>query len=90
MLLLEQRLPTGIPDCWGTSDAVIVSPDAVEVCDFKYGLGVRVDAEGNPQIRLYGVGALEAYGDLLGDVHTVRLHIFQPRLIPLLHGGDSG
>jgi hypothetical protein len=79
-LLLEQRLPTGIPDCWGTSDAVIVSPEVVEVVDFKYGLGLRVDAHENPQIRLYGVGALEAYGDLLGDVETVRLHIYQPRL----------
>jgi hypothetical protein len=79
-LLLEQRLPTGIPDCWGTSDAVIVSPTAVESVDFKYGLGVRVQAEGNPQLRLYGVGALEAFGDLLGDVNTVRLSIFQPRL----------
>jgi hypothetical protein len=80
VLLLEQRLPTGVPDCWGTSDAVIVSPDVVEVCDFKYGLGVRVEAQGNPQIRLYGVGALEAYGDMLGQVGVVRLHIFQPRL----------
>ncbi len=79
-LLLEQRLPTGIQDSWGTSDAVVVSPVAVESIDFKYGLGVRVEAVGNPQIRLYGVGALEAFGDLLGEVETVRLTIFQPRL----------
>lgn len=79
-LLLEQRLPTGIPDSWGTSDAIIVSPTTVESVDFKYGLGVQVEAEGNPQLRLYGVGALEAYGDLLGDVETVRLTVYQPRL----------
>lgn len=79
-LLLEQRLPTGIPECWGTSDAVIVSPDIVEICDLKYGMGVRVYAAGNPQLRLYGVGALESYGDLLGQVRTVRLTVFQPRL----------
>lgn len=79
-LLLEQRLPTGIPDCWGTSDAVIISPDAVESVDLKYGLGVRVYAVGNPQLRLYGVGALEEYGDLLGEVSTVCLTVFQPRL----------
>ncbi len=79
-LLLEQKLPTGLPDSWGTSDAVIVSPSAVESIDFKYGLGVRVEAQGNPQLRLYGVGALEAFGDLLGEVETVRLTVYQPRL----------
>jgi hypothetical protein len=80
VLLLEQRLPTGITDCWGTSDAVIVSPTVVEIVDFKYGLGVKVDAVENPQLRLYGVGALEAYGDLLGDVQVVRMWVHQPRL----------
>lgn len=38
-VLLEQRLYTGIPGCWGTSDAVIVSPEHVEVIDLKYGRG---------------------------------------------------
>lgn len=79
-LFLEQRLPTGIPDSWGTSDAVLVSPTFLESVDFKYGLGVRVEAEGNPQLRLYGVGALEAFGDLLGEVETVCLTVYQPRL----------
>jgi len=80
VLLLEQRLPAGIKDCWGTSDAVIVSPEVVESVDFKYGMGVKVDAQVNPQLRLYGVGALDTYGDLLGDVQVVRLHVHQPRL----------
>ena len=85
VLLLEQRLPTGIKDCWGTSDAVIVSPDVVESIDFKYGLGVKVDAQANAQLRLYGVGALDTYGDLLGDVKVVRLWVHQPRLGHLDH-----
>lgn len=79
-LLLEQKLPTGVPDSWGTSDAIIVSPTQVESIDYKYGLGVRVEVVGNPQLRLYGVGALESYGDLLGEVEQVRLTVFQPRL----------
>lgn len=80
-LLLEQRVATGLPDGGrGTSDAVLVSPVFLEIVDFKYGLGVRVDAAGNPQLRLYGVGALEVFGDLLGDVETVRCTVFQPRL----------
>lgn len=79
-LLLEQKLPTGVPDCWGTSDAVIVSPTMVESVDYKYGLGVKVEAAGNSQLRLYGIGALSEYGDLLGEVSRVRMTIFQPRL----------
>lgn len=79
-LMLEQRLPTGIPDCWGTTDAAIISPRHVEIVDFKYGQGIRVEAEGNPQLRLYAIGALESLGDLLGDVETVYMTVFQPRL----------
>lgn len=80
MVMLERRVQTGIPLCWGTSDTVIVSPDTVEIIDLKYGQGVMVDAYENPQLMLYGVGALEEYGDLLGEVGTVRMTIFQPRL----------
>ena len=79
-LLLEQRLPTGLPGCWGTSDAVVVSPTLIDVVDLKYGKGVAVEARGNPQLRLYGIGALEAFGDLLGEVEKVRLTIYQPRI----------
>lgn len=80
VLLLEQRLDTGVPTCWGTSDAVIVSPRHVEIVDFKYGAGVFVDAEDNSQLRLYAVGALDMYGDLLGHTEIVRVTVHQPRM----------
>lgn len=80
VLLLEQKLPTGIPSSWGTSDAVIVSPEHIIIVDLKYGLGVKVEAAGNPQLRLYGVGALEAFGDYLGVVEEITCMVFQPRL----------
>lgn len=76
----EERLSTGVPQSWGTSDAVIVSPLAVHIVDFKYGKGVRVEAAGNPQLRLYAAGAMDAYGDLLGDTEIVALTVHQPRL----------
>jgi hypothetical protein len=79
-LLLEQRVPTGVPSCWGTSDAVIVSPVHVEIVDLKYGSGTFVLVNGNPQLRLYGVGALEAFGDVLGDTEQVFITVFQPRM----------
>lgn len=79
-VLFEQRLETGVPGCWGTSDVVIFSPDHVEIIDLKYGSGVPVSATWNPQLMLYGVGALDAYGDILGDTDTVFTTIYQPRL----------
>lgn len=79
-LMLEQRMDTGVPTCWGTSDAVIVSTEHVEIIDFKYGQGVRVDAEGNSQLRLYALGALDTYGDLLGKTQEIRITVHQPRL----------
>lgn len=83
-LLLEQRIDSGIPSCWGTADAGIVSPHHVEVIDFKYGQGVPVEAHGNPQIRIYAVGFLDNYGDMLGETEVVRLTIHQPRLDHIL------
>ena len=80
VLLLEQRVPTGVPSCWGTADAVIVSPIHVEIIDLKYGQGVRVEVKDNPQLKLYGVGALEAFDDLLGEAEFVRITVHQPRL----------
>lgn len=58
---------------------MIVSDLTLEVIDFKYGKGVPVDAVGNPQARLYALGAIEAFGDLYG-FKSVRETIIQPRL----------
>lgn len=84
VLFLEIRVFPGIPECWGTSDTIIVSPVHVEVIDFKYGAGVAVEAHGNPQLRIYAVGALEEYGDLLGDTELVRITVHQPRMDHIL------
>ena len=80
-LLVEQRLTMDrwAPGCFGTSDAVIVSDEVLIVIDLKYGKGVPVSAEGNPQARLYGLGAVNEYGDLYG-FQEVRTVICQPRL----------
>lgn len=80
VLLLEQRMNTGVPTSWGTSDVVIVSPTHVEIIDLKYGAGLAVSAWGNEQLRLYGCGALDTYGDVLGDTQRIYMTVFQPRL----------
>jgi hypothetical protein len=84
IIMLEQRLDTGVPTCWGTSDAVLVSPQHVEIVDFKYGAGVEVEARGNPQLRLYALGALDKYGDILGETEVIRITVHQPRMGHLL------
>ena len=80
-LMIEQRVDFSdwVPEGFGTSDAIIVNEDVIEVIDLKYGKGVRVDAEGNSQMRLYALGACAMFGDLY-DFKTVRMTIVQPRL----------
>jgi hypothetical protein len=65
---------------WGTADVIIARGDEIIVVDFKYGRGVEVDAEGNPQMSLYGLGALQAYQGLVSDFTRVRMAISQPRV----------
>jgi hypothetical protein len=81
VLMVEERLDFSdwVPEGFGTGDAVIISDGMIEVIDFKYGQGVPVSAEGNDQLRLYGLGAYGDYG-LLYDIRTVKMTIIQPRL----------
>lgn len=65
---------------WGTADVIIARGAELIVVDFKYGRGVEVDAEKNPQMSLYGLGALQAYQGLVADFEQVRLAISQPRV----------
>lgn len=80
-LAIEERLDFShiVPDGFGTGDALIVADDTLTVVDLKYGKGVEVSAEGNPQMRLYALGALATYGAIY-DIQQVRTVIFQPRL----------
>lgn len=70
---------TYVPDGFGTGDMVIVSDRSLEICDLKYGKGVPVSAEGNTQMRLYALGAVEEFG-MLYAFDTVHMTIIQPRL----------
>lgn len=78
-LFLEQRYETGVPEVWGTTDAAIVSARRLDVVDLKYGMGVRINSDDNPQLMFYGLGALEQF-DLVGSIEVVVFWIFQPRL----------
>ena len=80
-VLLEQRVDFSpwVPDGFGTADCIIIQGTTMDVIDYKYGKGVAVSAEDNPQMKLYGLGAYNDYG-FACDIEKVRLHIYQPRL----------
>lgn len=78
---VEQRVDFGayVPDGFGTADCVLISGNVLQVIDLKYGKGVPVSAEGNPQMALYALGAYELY-KLLYPINRIRLSIVQPRI----------
>jgi hypothetical protein len=82
-LMVEKRVGighlTGEEGAGGTSDAIIIKGSEIIIIDLKYGMGVRVDANDNPQLMIYALGALNEY-DLIGDFDTVTMVIHQPRL----------
>lgn len=64
---------------YGTADCILIGGGTLQVIDFKYGKGVPVSAEGNPQLALYALGAYEMY-KMLYPIERVKLSIVQPRL----------
>ena len=68
-----------VPESFGTADCIVVGGDTMEVIDLKYGKGVVVYADDNPQLKLYALGAYDLLG-MLYNIKTVRLTIVQPRL----------
>lgn len=73
------RLDRFVPESFGSADAVIAFGDMLKVYDLKYGKGVRVSAKGNPQMRLYALGAYFSVCELY-DTTRVEATIIQPRL----------
>ena len=80
IVLVEQRVDfsTYVPDGFGTADALIIADDKLSITDLKYGRGVLVEADHNPQLMCYALGAYEMFSALY-DIETVSMTIFQPR-----------
>jgi len=81
IILIEQRLDYScyVPEGFGTGDLVIIADSTLDIVDLKYGKGVAVSAEDNPQMKLYALGAFTLF-DSLYDIQRVRMTICQPRL----------
>lgn len=82
VLLVEQRadITKYAPESFGTVDCVISNGRELHIIDYKYGKGVRVEAEGNTQMRMYALGILNTLEGLIALPEVVCMHIFQPRI----------
>lgn len=81
LILIEEKLDYSpwVKEGFGTGDVLIIADNIIEVIDLKGGKGVSVSAVGNPQMRLYGLGAINGFG-MLYDTQKIRMTIIQPRL----------
>ena len=79
-VFIEQRLDFScyVPEGFGTGDCLIVSRGRIHIIDLKYGMGLLVDSEENPQMKLYALAALKQYEEQY-QIKKVKLTIFQPR-----------
>jgi hypothetical protein len=79
-ILIEQKIDYSrwVEEGFGTADCIIIADGVLHVIDYKHGCGVLVEAEENPQMKLYALGCLEIF-DGIYDINTVSMTIFQPR-----------
>ena len=78
---LENRVDYShlVPDGFGTADCIMIGDGRICVVDYKNGSGVSVEADNNPQMMLYGLGALHTYSAVYGEsIRNVHLSIVQP------------
>ena len=80
VVLIEQRLDFSkyVEGGFGTADCLVAADGTLHIVDYKHGQGVLVEAEDNPQMKLYALGALEIF-DGIYDIDTVSMTIYQPR-----------
>ena len=80
LVCIEQTLDFSkwVEHGFGTGDCVIVADDLLHIVDFKFGLGVLVEATDNSQLKCYALGAVDTFGDLY-DIRRIKLSIYQPR-----------
>jgi hypothetical protein len=79
-ILIEQKLDFSdyVPEGFGTGDLVVVGNGTLHIVDLKYGRGIIVSAEQNPQMMLYALGALSLF-DMLYTIDKISMAIVQPR-----------
>jgi hypothetical protein len=84
LLMPERRVSiehlTGEKGAHGTSDAAVALPGELQVHDLKYGMGVRVSAKQNRQLKIYALAVREELEIAYGPFERIRFVIHQPRI----------
>ncbi len=72
----------GIENAFGTTDLIGTAKDRTVVYDFKFGRGVAVEAESNPQMLYYALAAMHTPGTdkFFSPDKPVEVFIAQPRV----------
>ena len=80
-VLLEERVDFSrwVPEGFGTADLIVITDGVAYVVDLKFGKGLKVEAKGNSQLRLYALGAIEMFSHLYNFEQVITI-IVQPRL----------
>lgn len=81
-LLVEQKVDFSdwVPEGFGTADCIILSENKVRIIDLKFGMGIKVYADDNPQLRLYALGAFAKFKEDFPNIKQVEYTVMQPRL----------
>ena len=79
--MVEQQVSTNRygEGLFGTCDFAVIADDELTIVDLKYGMGVKVDAVENVQLKIYALCLIETF-DHLYDINKINLCIYQPRL----------
>lgn len=80
-VFIEQQVDVSrwVPGGFGTCDCLLIGDGILHIIDFKYGQGVPVNPERNPQLMYYALGAYELFRET-DEIEVVRMSIVQPRM----------
>ena len=80
-VFIEQQVDVSrwVPGGFGTCDCLLIGGGLLHIIDFKYGQGVPVNPERNPQLMYYALGAYELFRET-DEIEVVRMSIVQPRM----------
>ena len=80
-VFIEQEVDVSrwVPQGFGTCDCLLIGGGLLHIIDFKYGQGVPVNPERNPQLMYYALGAYELFRET-DEIEVVRMSIVQPRM----------
>lgn len=83
-IIAETRLPMYYSDRdYGTADVIVLFDDKLVIVDWKYGKGVDVSPNNNPQLISYAVSALKYLSSQHIDIRNfkeIETIIYQPRI----------